>query len=287
MSKTVTIVFSVVLVILVAACAGLAAWASSLGGQINTLNDDTLAFMDDTADQFSVTNDSIAGVGSELTTFKSETADEFDGVQRDITSLDTNLNSFKSVTNQQIGTLNNSVDSLDSNLMNLGTQVDESTLNVRQVYDDVIGSVCQIIGDRGTGSGFIYSDSGYIITCWHVVNNQNYIDVVLHDGTCKRATVIGSDQDSDVAVIQITGVSNLQPLTLADSDTLVPGEPIIGVGNPRGTFETVVYGIISRTKGLEFTTGVGWVPNLIQYDAATNPGNSGGRCLMEKDRLLA
>lgn len=276
MSNKVTIIFSVVLVILVAACVSLAVWASNLNGRINTLNDDTQAFVADTAAQFGITNNSIAGVGSDLTDFKSETAGEFTGVRNDITSLDTNLSSFKSTTDHQIGTLNSSVDVLDSSLADLGTQVDESTMNVRRVYDDVIGGVCQIIGDISAGSGFIYSEDGYIVTCWHVVNNQSYLDVILHDGTCKRATVVGSDQDSDVAVIKISGVSNLQPLPLADSSVLVPGEPVIVVGNPRLTFETVVYGIISRTKGLEYVTNVGWVANLIQFDAAANPGNSGG-----------
>lgn len=276
MSSKVTIVFSVLLVILVAACVGLAVLASSLNGKIKTLDDDVQALVADTAAQFSITNDSIAGVGSELTTFKNETAGEFDGVRSDITGLYTNLNSFKSATNQQIGTLNNSVDGLDSSLTDLGTQVDESTMNVRRVYEEVINGVVKITGDIGSGSGFIYSEDGYIVTCWHVIDGQTSINVILHDGTCKRATVIGSDRDSDIAVIKISGVSNLQPLPLADSSALVPGEPVIGVGNPRGTFETVVLGIISRTKEMEEVAGVGWVGNLIQIDAATNPGNSGG-----------
>ncbi len=287
MSKTVTIVFSVALVILVGACAGLAAWASSLGGQINTLNDDTLAFMADTADQFSVTDDSIAGVGSELTAFRSETADEFDGVQGDITSLDTNLNSFKSATNQQIGTLNNSVDSLDSNLMDLGTQVDESTMNVRQVYDSVINGVCKIYGDTVTGSGFIYNSDGYIVTCWHVIDGQNNIYVMLHDGSLIKATVIGSDRYSDVAVIKIPGNSGMTPLPVADSGAIVAGEPLIVVGNPLGIFEAITYGVVSRTNYAAAFPGENWmITNLIQYDAPSNPGNSGGPVFNKEGQVI-
>jgi S1-C subfamily serine protease len=283
MGNRLTIVFSVVLAVLVVACIGLAVWASSLGGRIGTLDDDMQAFVADTASQFSVTNSSIAGVDSELTTFKTETTNELDNVQGDITSLDTNFNAFKSSADSQFDSIQNSITGintsvagLDTGLASLNTQYSESTLNVRQVYDDVIGGVCQIVGNLAYGSGFVYSEDGYIITCWHVVNNQNYLDVVLHDGTCQRATVVGSDRSSDVAVLKINGVSGLQPLPMADSTALVVGEPIILVGNPLGIFETVVYGVISRIQDMVYVGGIGWVPNLIQYDAAQNGGNSGG-----------
>jgi S1-C subfamily serine protease len=283
MGNRLTIVFSVVLAVLVVACIGLAVWASSLGGRIGTLDDDMQAFVADTASQFSVTNSSIAGVDSELTTFKTDTTNEFENVQGDITGLDNNLNDFKSSANSQFNSIQNSITGintsvagLDTDLASLNTQYSESTLNVRQVYDDVIGGVCQIVGNLAYGSGFVYSEDGYIITCWHVVNNQNYLDVILHDGTCQRATVVGSDRSSDVAVLKINGVSGLQPLSFADSSSLVVGEPIVVIGNPIGIFETVVYGVISRLQSMEYVTGIGWVPNLIQYDAAQNPGNSGG-----------
>jgi S1-C subfamily serine protease len=286
MGNRLTIVFSAVLAVLVVACIGLAVWASSLGGRIGTLDDDMQAFVADTASQFSVTNNSIAGVDSELTIFKTDTTNEFENVQGDITGLDNNLNDFKTSANSQFSSIqssitgiNTSVAGLDTGLASLTTQYSESTLNVRRVYDDVIGGVCQVVGNLGTGSGFIYSVDGsitYIVTCWHVVYNQNYLDVILHDGTCQRATVVGSDRASDVAVLKISGVSGLQPLPLADSDALVVGEPIILIGNPLGIFETVVYGVISRTTQMVYVGGIGWVANLIQYDAAQNPGNSGG-----------
>jgi S1-C subfamily serine protease len=276
-------VFIGLIAFLVVVCGGLAFWSSDLNGRINTLNDDTQAFKADTAGQFSTVESDISSVDSSLTSFKSDTADKFTGVESDVTgvrssvtSLNTDLSTFKSDTTSRFESTQDSIDGLSTNLTNIGTQLDESTMNVRRVYDDVIGSVCQIIGNIGTGSGFIYGADGYIVTCWHVVNGQSYLDVILHDGTCERATVIGSDRDSDVAVLKVYGVSDLKSLPLADSSTLVPGEPIIVVGSPLGIFETVVYGIISRTTQMVYVGGVGWVSNLIQYDAAQNPGNSGG-----------
>ena len=104
MSSKITVIFTVLIVLLVLASGGLGYWASSLNEKLNTLSDDTQAFVADTTNQFSVTNDSIAGVGSELTFFKSDTADELSGIQSDIASLGSGLNNFKTLTNQQIGT---------------------------------------------------------------------------------------------------------------------------------------------------------------------------------------
>jgi S1-C subfamily serine protease len=283
MNNKVKLILTVLIVICILASGGIFFWLSSLNGRIGSLNDDTQAFMTDTTNQFGVINSNIAGMSSELDAFKTETAGEFSNTRDGITGLNTNLNSLKSeiaatfsTTQNSITGINTSVAGLDIGLASLNTQYSESTLNVRQVYDDVIGSVCQIIGDTSTGSGFIYSEDGYIITCWHVIDNQNDINVVLHDGTCKRANVMGSDQNSDVAVLKIYGVSDLEPLSLADSSTLAPGDPVVVIGSPLGIFETVVYGIISRTNGMVYLSGVGWVANLIQYDAAQNPGNNGG-----------
>jgi S1-C subfamily serine protease len=247
---------------------GLGGFSFYLNNQINILTDDVNAFKTDTANKFTNVQADISHI------------------QNDITSLDSRLATFQTETNNHLNTIDSNINSLNADLNDLAVQLAESTMNVRQVYNNVIGSVCQIIGSVSEGSGFIYDADGYIVTCWHVVYGQSYLDVKLHDGRTARAKVIGSDRASDVAVLKISGFSNLKPLPLADSNVLVAGEPIIGVGNPRGTFETVVYGIISRTKGLEYVDGVGWVSNLIQFDAATNPGNSGGPVFNNKGQVI-
>ncbi len=288
------VVSLIVVLFVISICAG--AFAFVLNGKIGTLDSDVLAFKANTATQFNTVKSDISSVDSSLNNFKTDTVNQFSDVQSDITSLDSNLSSFKTDTASRFSSVQTAIDKintdvagLDNNLSSLSAQYNESTMNVRRVYDDVIGSVCRIVGDSGSGSGFIYSVQGSvtnIVTCWHVVDGQSYLDVILHDGTCKRATIIGSDRDSDVAVIKISGVSNLKPLPLADSNALDAGEPIIVVGNPLGIFETVVYGIISRIRQMVYVGGVGWVANLIQYDAAQNPGNSGGPVFDSKGHVV-
>ena len=291
-------IFIGLIAFLVVVCGGLGYWSANLNGRINTLNDDTQAFKADTAGQFTTVKSNISSVDSSLNYFKTDTANKFNGVQSDISSLDSNLNAFKTDTSGKFTTVQNSITDLNTNVTGLDTslnsltaQYNESTLNVRRVYDNVIGGVCQIMGDIASGSGFIYSVQGQvanIVTCWHVVEGQSYLDVKLHDGRVARAKVVGSDYRSDVAVIKITGISNLTPLPLADSGALVAGEPVIVVGSPEGLFETVTYGVLSRTNYVDYFASVGgWLhANLIEYDAPSNHGNSGGPVFNKEGQVI-
>jgi putative serine protease PepD len=231
-------------------------------------------------------NNQINTVSDNLNAFKTDTANTLTAMQADISALDSRLTTFQTETNNHLNTIDSSISSLNSNLADLTAQFAESTINAQQVYDSVIDSVCQIIGDASEDSGFIITADGYIVTCWHVVNGQSYLDVKLHDGRVASGIVIGSDRASDVAVIKINGFTDLKPLSFADSGAVAAGQPVIAIGNPRGTFETVVSGIISRTRGIEYVGGVGWVSNLIQYDAATNPGNSGSPVLNNEGKVV-
>ena len=127
-----------------------------------------------------------------------------------------------------------------------------------------------------TGSGVIYSEDGYIITNNHVVEGADKVLVQLYDGTEYEAKVIGTDAQSDLAVIKIDA-KDLQAANFADSDNLVVGETAIAIGNPGGAdfVNSVTQGIIS---GLDRNVEVasGQFMTLIQTDAAINPGNSGG-----------
>ena len=125
------------------------------------------------------------------------------------------------------------------------------------------------------GSGFIISKDGYILTNNHVAGNSDEILVTLSDGTELKAKVIGTDPDSDVAVIKIER-DNLPYLEMADSDSLEVGEWVIAIGNPFGLSHTVTAGIVSA-KGRN--VGLSTYEDFIQTDAAINPGNSGGPLL--------
>ena len=126
---------------------------------------------------------------------------------------------------------------------------------------------------KGMGSGSIIDSEGYILTNHHVVGVADKIIVVMYDGQEKDAKIVGTDPESDIAVIKIEG-DGLPVLPMGDSETILVGEDVIAVGNPFGLIQTVTYGIVSA-KGRS-NVGINEYENFIQTDAAINPGNSGG-----------
>lgn len=139
---------------------------------------------------------------------------------------------------------------------------------------------------RGTGSGFIYSNDGLIMTNAHVVAGSDSVEVVLRDGRKLPGKVLGADSLTDVAVIRVQE-RNLPTVNLGNSDTLRPGEWAIAIGNPLGLDNTVTAGIISATGRSSSQVGV---PDkrvgFIQTDAAINPGNSGGPLLNQRGEVI-
>ena len=138
----------------------------------------------------------------------------------------------------------------------------------------------QFFGDRfdepqrttGLGSGVIVSSKGYILTNHHVVEAADEIEVATADGKKMKAKVVGSDPDTDLAVLQVPGGS-LPAITFGDDAALRLGDVVLAIGNPFGIGQTVTMGIVS---GLGRTPRINVFENFIQTDAAINPGNSGG-----------
>ncbi len=125
----------------------------------------------------------------------------------------------------------------------------------------------------GLGSGVIVSSSGYILTNNHVVEGADEIDVVLNDSRHAIAKVIGTDPDTDLAVLKIE-LDRLPVIVLGNSDTLQVGDQVLAIGNPFGVGQTVTSGIVSALNKNQL--GINTFENFIQTDAAINPGNSGG-----------
>lgn len=141
----------------------------------------------------------------------------------------------------------------------------------------------------GSGSGVIVSTDGYIVTNNHVVGFADVISVTLNDGRVMKATKIGTDPSSDLAVIKIDGASEQFPkIEYADSDQAKVGEWVLAVGSPFGYLKsTVTAGIISAIgRDLDLIEGEKTIEEFIQTDAAVNPGNSGGALVNASGKLV-
>jgi serine protease Do len=139
---------------------------------------------------------------------------------------------------------------------------------------------------RGLGSGFIASREGYILTNNHVVDGADRLEIQFADERVFDAEVVGTDPETDLAVVKIAGKlpEGLTALELGDSEAVQIGEWVVAVGSPFGLYETVTTGIVSATGRQD--TGISAYGNFLQTDAAINPGNSGGPLVNLEGRVV-
>ncbi len=141
---------------------------------------------------------------------------------------------------------------------------------------------------RAAGSGFVWDDEGHIVTNKHVIDGADRIIVVLSDGIQVDAELVGDDPDSDLAVIRITDDAVRPPaIALGDSDTIKPGQLAVAIGDPFSRGFSMTSGIISAVgRTINPTDSNFSVPRVVQHDAATNPGNSGGPLLDRQGQVV-
>ena len=156
------------------------------------------------------------------------------------------------------------------------------------IYEEVGPSVVNIQHSQGEGSGFVWDSAGHIVSNNHVIEGADRILVTFADGTVTEGRVIGTDPDSDLAVLQVDlPAAQLRPVTLADSTQLKVGELAIAIGNPFGQAGTMTVGFVSALgRRLEVDSTVYNIPDVIQTDAAINPGNSGGVLLNPQGEVV-
>lgn len=159
--------------------------------------------------------------------------------------------------------------------------LDEGIFN--RLYQDKLNSVPRQRLESSLGSGVIISGEGYILTNNHVIQSADEILVALKDGRNANAKLVGSDPESDLAVLKIS-LDSLPSITLADSDQSLVGDIVLAIGNPFGIGQTVTMGIISAIGRTHL--GINTFENFIQTDAAINRGNSGGALINSKGQLI-
>lgn len=169
------------------------------------------------------------------------------------------------------------------NTTDIETSITQSVQRVGPAVVTVVGTIpgqVTFFGQTGdqtvSGTGFFISDQGYILTNNHVVEGTKEVNIVLSDGSQQKATIVGTDQYSDIAVLKTDGKVPAV-VSLGNSDKMDPGESVIAIGSPLGDFKnTVTVGVVSAT-GRSIDAGNGYtIENLVQTDAAINHGNSGG-----------
>jgi S1-C subfamily serine protease len=176
-----------------------------------------------------------------------------------------------------------------------------NSLTLEDLFKETQQSVVQVSGTAADsnnmlsgvtlGSGFVYDNSGHIVTNYHVVAGDNDISITFIDGTVYRATAVGTDQYSDLAVLSVQGdvpTDKLKPLPLGNSSSLRVGQEVVAIGNPFGLSGSMTEGIVSGLNRLipvyqdplsNVAAPAFSIPDVIQTDAAINPGNSGGPLL--------
>jgi putative serine protease PepD len=187
-------------------------------------------------------------------------------------------------------------ESIDNPSSAVGSQTTASTrtisadLNARQIYDASKNAVTYIVADtpqgQATGSGFVVSKDGLIVTNDHVVDGASQVQVKI--GTSDKAQaaqVVGADPSRDLALLKVDG-HDLPTLTLADSSSVSVGDPTYAIGNPFGLDHTLTTGIVSALqRSLQAPDGA-TISGAIQTDAALNPGNSGGALINADGQVI-
>lgn len=160
-------------------------------------------------------------------------------------------------------------------LINLYARANPAVVNIT-----IFGQQDGEIGPLGQGSGFVYDETGHIVTNAHVVREADQVEVTFSDGLIQRAQIIGQDPNSDLAVLKVAELpAGINPLPLGDMSELAVGQSVVAIGNPFGLEGSMTLGIISALGRTIPALTPFAIPQAIQTDAAINPGNSGGPLL--------
>jgi S1-C subfamily serine protease len=231
-------------------------------------------------------NRQIDDLSEQLTSLETEQAAGLAAVSGEITDLRQETTAGLADLDESLGLAQAEITGLNSRVAATEDRIDEavagiagSILDASAVYEEVSRVTVRITNGEGTiGSGVIWDAAGHVVTAHHVIEDLSPIYVVTADGQVSPATVTGSCPYSDVGVLELQDNPGIAPLPLADSGQVQIGEPVVAFGNPLDMPDTLTAGIVSQVNRfveIDYDSQTRSVPNLIQFDAPVNPGNSG------------
>jgi S1-C subfamily serine protease len=189
-------------------------------------------------------------------------------------------------TNIQLVSADNSLlDAYSHTITGVVKQVSPAVGHVHVITNSLHPVTKKMVESFGSGSGFVISSDGFLVTNNHVIENAALVKVAFSDGIEIKAEIVGTDPSTDIAVLKVYD-GNLKPLQFADSAALEPGQIAIAIGNPMGLQHTVTTGVVSALgRSLRANNGR-LIDDIIQTDAALNPGNSGGPLLNSSGQVI-
>lgn len=206
----------------------------------------------------------IGALTDELAAFRNESTSKTENLEKELDDAKNQLN----ITQSEVGNLNTTTE-----------QLLKSAINIPEIYQSASKSVVRINdGDKDVGSGFVFDNQEHIITANHVIVELLEINVIAPNGRVSPALVTGSCQFSDIAVLSVVNELDVEPLILADSSKVLVGDPVLAIGNPLDLPDTLNSGTVSqlnRFVEIDYNSESRSIPNLIQFDAPVNFGNSG------------
>lgn len=261
-----------------------------LSDRIDTVN----LRLDDVYDEFvDKHSDLDYRITSQDEEFFSEFEQNFD-VQDNLSSSISALSSDMLDLSSIVLELSDTHKEINSDTVEIMNKLNRSTLDAVPVYERTIDSVVDILeSGEITASGFIYGDqANYVVTAWHVVKNSSNPSVRLSDGTNINARVIATNRPEDVALLKMDESVDAEPLSFADSSGLLIGQPVLVLGSPAGLTGSATTGVISavgrKESDFDNNSFSSWhhPSDLVQIDAAVNPGNSGGPVLNSDGEVI-
>jgi len=151
----------------------------------------------------------------------------------------------------------------------------------------VFDSMFNAVPESGTGTGWLFDNEGHIVTNFHVIEGADEVFITLFDGTALPAEVIGTDPSNDLAVLEVNeGLQGLEALTLGASENVRVGQFVLAIGSPFGLEQTLTVGVVSSLGRVMESPNGRFIGEVVQTDAAVNPGNSGGPLLNRQGELI-